>query len=79
MTQVRRGGRNGGIEGYAIRNDRYRYIEWDGGAKGRELYDHQKDPREHHNLADDPAHASTLADMQRLLREAKATWQGGSE
>ncbi len=72
ITQVRRGGRQDPFQGYAARSQRYRYVEWDGGRRGVELYDHDADPHEHHNLADDPRHAGTVAEMKRLLREALA-------
>jgi uncharacterized sulfatase len=36
------------------------------------LYDHASDPREYRNLANDPKHAATVAEMkQRLRREQK--------
>jgi uncharacterized sulfatase len=71
VTQVRRGGRQQEpFDGYSVRTGRYRYVEWDGGRRGVELYDHEADPHEHRNLADDPQHAGTVADMKRLLREA---------
>ena len=37
--------------GYGLRTARYRYTEWGTkGEKGAELYDHQRDPEELHNL-----------------------------
>ena len=43
--------------GYAVRTDRYRYVEWrkrDGAeVVARELYDHQTDPNEDRNVAGD--------------------------
>lgn len=63
------------IMGYAWRDARYRYIEWidirfeEGERSGPvvdiELYDYQTDPAETRNLANDPAYAEMLADMQR--------------
>jgi uncharacterized sulfatase len=59
-----------GFNGYSVRTERYRYTEWDGGRRGRQLYDHQSDPHELHNLADDPAQADTVSELRRLLHEA---------
>jgi uncharacterized sulfatase len=70
LSQVRRGGKGEGFKGYALRTERYRFIEWDGGRKGTQLYDHDNDPREQHNLADDPRHAETVARLKRLLQDA---------
>lgn len=38
------------VRGRAIRTSRYRYIEWDNGEKGVELYDYSSDPGEFNNL-----------------------------
>jgi uncharacterized sulfatase len=69
LTQVNRGGgmKSESFKGYALRTERYRYVEWDGGRRGRQLYDHQDDPHEQRNLADDPAHAGTIERLKRLL------------
>jgi len=66
-TQVRRGSGEGAFTGRSVRTDRWRYTEWDDGKKGVELYDHAKDPGEITNLATDPAHAKTVAELKRLL------------
>jgi iduronate 2-sulfatase len=62
--------------GYSLRTDRWRYTEWgEAGAQGRELYDHDEDPRELTNLATVPAHARTLRDLsQQLASAVKATF-----
>lgn len=83
LTQVMRGGgpnrasvtTNVGSDGprffgYSLRTARWRYTEWDEGKQGRELYDHDADPRELKNLASDPAHAATVAELSTKLREA---------
>jgi iduronate 2-sulfatase len=67
FTQVRRGGKDNTFQGRTVRTERWRYTEWDGGKKGVELYDHQADSREHVNLAQDPKHADTVAELKRLL------------
>ncbi len=56
--------------GYSLRTERWRYTEWGEGAHGRQLYDHESDPQEMKNLADDPAHAATVAELSQTLREA---------
>ncbi|WP_414663201.1 sulfatase [Horticoccus sp. 23ND18S-11] len=59
--------------GYSLRTPRWRYTEWDEGASGRELYDHDADPRELTNLATLPAHAATVAELGERLRAAVKT------
>ncbi len=63
FTEVTRGQKLG----RSVRTERWRYTEWDGGADGVELYDHDADPRELKNLAADPAHAGTLSELKALL------------
>ena len=68
LTQVSRGAK---LTGYTLRTPRWRYTEWgEAGAQGRELYDHENDPRELLNLADVPAQAATLAELTTQLRDA---------
>jgi uncharacterized sulfatase len=66
FTQVQRGAN----PGHSVRTDRWRYTQWDLGAKGEELYDHESDPKELHNLASLPKYASTVAEMKALLKQA---------
>jgi len=56
--------------GYSLRTPRYRYTEWDEGREGRELYDHDADPKELTNLAEVPAHAATVAELSQQLAAA---------
>ncbi len=76
ITQVSRGtptatgepvGKNPWFLGYSVRNERYRYTEWDGGKKGVQLFDYDKDPDEMKNLADDPMYADVVKQMKALL------------
>ncbi len=61
--------------GYSLRTSRWRYTEWGEGQQGRELYDHDADPKELTNLAAAPAHAATVAELSQQLRAAvKATF-----
>ncbi len=82
LTQVVRGGnRRAGVSpaiggegkrffGYSLRTPRWRYTEWGEGTQGRELYDHDADPKELTNLASVPAHAATIEELSKQLRTA---------
>ena len=54
--------------GRAVRTERFRYAEWDGGSAGAMLFDETRDPHELKNLAEDPAHAKTVQEMKKLLK-----------
>ncbi len=62
-TQVWRGN----FSGHSVRTERWRYTEWDNGEKGVELYDHDADPHEFNNLANDLKFAATRAEMKLLI------------
>ncbi len=53
--------------GHSVRDERFRYIEWDSGRGGRQLYDHESDPHELKNLADAPEQADRVSRMHNLL------------
>jgi iduronate 2-sulfatase len=57
----------GKVDGRAVRNARYRYIEFDRGEKGRELFDHKNDDNEFYNLAGNPEFAEVTEQMRALL------------
>lgn len=61
---------------HAIRSERWRYIQYADGTE--ELYDHQQDPHEWSNLAQDPAHAAVLAAHRRWLPRVDAPPAPGS-
>lgn len=80
VTQVSRGtptatgevtGKNPFFMGYSVRTERFRYTEWDGGKKGAQLFDYDADPGELRNLAADPAHAATVAQLRGRLPAGK--------
>ena len=88
LTQVVRGGVRPGAKagkagkaadagkrffGFSLRTARWRYTEWGEGAEGRQLYDHEADPKEMKNLAEDPAHAAVVAELSEKLRAAVKT------
>jgi uncharacterized sulfatase len=66
-SEVRAIVRRGEKTGRMVKNSQWRYIEWDQGRMGNELYDQLKDPIEYHNLAGDPAYAEVVADMKALI------------
>lgn len=68
-TMVTRGEKN---SGRSVRTERWRYIAWNAGRDGEELYDHEHDPEEMKNLAADPRHATVLAEMKQRL--AALSW-----
>jgi uncharacterized sulfatase len=71
-TQVTRGApKKDGFMGYSVRTERWRYNEWDAGKKGVELYDHQNDPKEHKNLANDAKYVKVIEEMRALLHEPR--------
>jgi arylsulfatase A-like enzyme len=69
---------NGGLMGYSMRTDRYRFTVWvsrtdHSKVDATELYDHQTDPQENTNLAKDPANAELVS---RLMEQWRKGWQG---
>jgi iduronate 2-sulfatase len=66
----------GPLMGYALRTERYRYVEWQkrkgGETVARELYDLQTDPSETKNLASEVGQKATL---YALAKQLKAGWQ----
>jgi iduronate 2-sulfatase len=71
---------DGPLFGYSLRTPRWRYTEWDEGRQGRELYDHDADPRELTNLAENRDHADTVEGLSQQLRNAvRATFPPSGE
>ncbi len=61
---------------HSIRDRRWRYIRYADGSE--ELYDHQADPHEWHNLAGMPEHQSTIQRLRAHLPRAEAEHAPGS-
>ena len=59
----------GAAEGRTVRTERWRYTEWDQGRQGVELYDHDSDPGEYRNLAEDAKYAQIVSSLRQLLRQ----------
>jgi iduronate 2-sulfatase len=55
--------------GYSVRTERWRYTEWDDGKEGVQLYDHDADPHEYKNLADDPKFAKVVDEMKGFVKK----------
>lgn len=72
LTQVMRGRKDGEpIFGYSIRTSQYRMTRWgDDGKAGMELYDHQLDPLELTNLADQSSENARVRELSKLLEQA---------
>lgn len=57
--------------GRMVKNEQWRYIEWDDARMGVELYNQTNDPIEYVNLANDPAYATILNEMKKTMHKKK--------
>ena len=74
--------KRGSIFGRAVHTQRWRYVEWDQGRRGIELYDHDTDPCEYFNLADYPEYADRIEYLKNLLHTGQNRFrepQGASD
>jgi len=55
--------------GVAVRTEKYRYAEWNGGQAGAMLFDETADPTESKNLIDDPKYAVVKNELAKLVRQ----------
>ena len=55
--------------GRMVKNKEWRYIEWDGGENGSELYDQKNDPLEYSNLAENTEYATVVNKMKAILNK----------
>ncbi|MBT8044058.1 MAG: sulfatase-like hydrolase/transferase, partial [Verrucomicrobiae bacterium] len=73
FTQVNRGDK----VGRSVRTARWRYTEWGkDGQYGVELYDHNKDSGEYHNLAKNPEYAKILSGLKKQLDQSFGEYKG---
>lgn len=61
--------RRGKVLGVAVRSERYRYVEYDGGKAGVMLFDHEKDPQESRNLAEEVGLAEVRQELAAKARK----------
>lgn len=59
--------KRGDMLGRMVKNRDWRYIEWDFGKKGRELYDQKNDPVEYKNLVERTEFTDVVSNMKKLL------------
>ena len=67
-SEVRAVVNRGQMMGRMVKDSNYRYIEWDDGNMGVELYDQKNDPVEYDNLAGKPEFASVMNEMKRKIK-----------
>lgn len=76
--------RGGGVMGYSMRTDRYRYTEWIKLSTreriATELYDHMTDPEENVNIANEPENKNLVTRLSKQLSDGwrQALPEGGS-
>jgi iduronate 2-sulfatase len=58
--------------GVAVRTEKYRFAEYDGGNGGAMLFDEQADPHELTNRVDDPALAKVKEQLAALAKKHAA-------
>jgi len=68
----------GGLMGYSMRTDRYRFTVWvnrkdHSDIHAIELYDHETDPLENTNIANDPANTELV---EHLMAQWRIGWKG---
>jgi arylsulfatase A-like enzyme len=78
FSQFPRGGKDTGqLMGYAMRTERYRYVEWRKRGTtevvARELYDHSTDPQENTNVA-----SANKDVVEKLAAQLASGWEGNA-
>jgi iduronate 2-sulfatase len=78
FSQYPRGAGRKNLMGYTMRTDRYRFTRWVGRSDHAkvdavELYDHQMDPQENTNVANNPANKALV---EKLTAQWQAGWRG---
>ena len=80
VSQFQRDSDFGELEGYAFRNERFRYVVWlpvkirtdhkysDNKVVARELYDYEKDPMEKISVVDDPEYSEVVEYFRKQVK-----------
>ena len=63
--------RRGDMIGKTVKTRDWRYIEWDNGKQGYELYNEHSDPLEYNNLAENSSYDDVQALMKQMLDQYK--------
>lgn len=61
-----------GMNNHGLRTQQYRYIRYEDG--GEELYDHNRDPNEWTNIANQPEKREIIEDLNRFLPPVNVKW-----
>jgi arylsulfatase A-like enzyme len=61
-----------GMNNHAVKSDRFRYIQYEDG--GEEFYDHNNDPNEWTNQANNPEYVNQINAFKQHLPKVNATW-----
>ncbi len=74
FSQFPRRGKDRETMGYAMRTERFRYVEWldrnNCETVAIELYDHDRDPQENSNVADDPKQMAQVEQLSAIMWKA---------
>jgi len=68
-SEVRAIVNRGKMRGRMVKNKNYRYVEWDNGDKGQELYNQKEDPIEYNNLAEKEEYSSVVSEMKAIINQ----------
>lgn len=74
FSQFRRRSKTGEVMGYAMRTERFRFVEWLDRSSCEtvvfELYDHKRDPQENTNIAVDPTQQARIEELSAKMWKA---------
>lgn len=65
-----------GMNNHTVKSSRYRYIRYEDG--GEEFYDHENDPNEYTNLANDTDYRDKMNKLKSFLPQVNTVWDSNS-